>query len=152
MLARAVSVIPGRSVEGIGCADAAAKEGAVDEVGGSALRILHQLAVSLPAAEGIARATPPASGPLMAAMAKWGLAGSVLALETVKRALTPASRSRDLLIAALLSGGLLPLLLKKLDWHQDAAQRQDGEVQLLPSCTSSKIERHIKSLVTTLRS
>ena len=64
----------------------------MDEVGGSALRMLHQLAASRPSAEAVARATPPASGPLMAAMAAWGLAGSVLALETIARALVLGNR------------------------------------------------------------
>ena len=58
------------------CASAGAQvNGDVDDVGGSVLRLLHQLSASLPAAEAIARATPPASGPLMSAMAAWGLAG-----------------------------------------------------------------------------
>lgn len=95
--------------------------------------MLHQMAASLPAAETIARATPPASGPFMAAMAKWGLAGSVLALETLKRALMIGNRSRDLLVEALLSGGLLPLLLRKLDWHKDATVSPNDKVWLFPS-------------------
>ena len=65
------------------------------------------------------------------------LAGSVLALETVKRALVLSNRSRDLLVAALLSGGLLPLLLRKLDWRRngDGAAPED---QVLLALLSSQ--------------
>ncbi len=55
-------------------------------------------------------------------MATWGLAGSVLALETVKRGIVVDNLSRDLLIGPLLAGGLLDKLLDKLDW-----QRKGGE-------------------------
>ena len=64
----------------------------------------------------------------MTALVKWGLAGSVLALETIKRALALGNPARDLLIAGLLSGGLLPLLLKKLDWQQGDKSDHDEEV------------------------
>ena len=100
----------------------------MDEVGGSALRLLHQLALSPSAAEAMCRAVPSASGPLMTALVKWGLAGSVLALETIKRALALGNPARDMLIAGLLSGGLLPLLLKKLDWQQGDKSDHDEEV------------------------
>jgi len=41
-------------------------EGAVvDETGGTALRLLHQIATSLPAAEALARCVPSAAGPLL---------------------------------------------------------------------------------------
>ena len=80
----------------------------MDEVGGSALRMLHQLAASRPSAEAIARATPPASGPLMAAMAKWGLAGSVLALETIARALVLGNRCCTLHMSAAVRGRFGP--------------------------------------------
>jgi hypothetical protein len=59
-------------------------------------------------------------------MGRWGLAGSVLALETVKRAIVSENLSRDLLIGPLLSGGLLTRLLEKLDW-----QRTGGEDEVI---------------------
>lgn len=90
----------------------------VDQVGGTALRLLHQLSASLPAAEAISRATPTAAMPFLGAMAAWGLAGSVLALETIKRAIVMDNLSRDLLIGPLLSMQFLQKLLNKLDWQQ----------------------------------
>ena len=102
-------VLAGLAVEGVE---------QVDEVGGTALRLLHQLAASRSAAEAISRAMPTAAMPLMAAMSTWGLAGSVLALETVKRAIVLDNLSRDLLIGPLLASQLLQKLLQKLDWQQ----------------------------------
>ena len=58
-------------------------------------------------------------------MAAWGLAGSVLALETIKRGIVGDNLSRDLLIGPLLAGGLLDMLLEKLDW-----QRRGGEEEV----------------------
>jgi len=58
-------------------------------------------------------------------MKSWGLAGNVLALETVKRGITTDNLSRDLLIGPLLAGGLLSRLLQKLDW-----QRKGGEEEV----------------------
>lgn len=63
----------------------------------------------------------------MSAMDHWGLAGSVLALETVKRAIVLDNVSRDLLIGTLLSGKLLEKLLHKLDWQQGG---KDEEVNI----------------------
>lgn len=96
----------------------------VDEVGGTALRLLHQLSASLPAAEAVSRATPTAATPLMSAMTVWGLAGSVLALETVKRSIVLDNVSRDLLIRPLLAAELLQKLLQKLDWQQGSHDDQ----------------------------
>ena len=109
----------------------------MDELGGSALRLLHQLAMSPAAAEALCRSSPSASIPLMTALVRWGLAGSVLSLETIKRALGLNISSRDLLIAGLLSGGLLPLLLKKLDWQQKEGNSNDEEVR---TCVSLYME------------
>ncbi len=47
---------------------------APDELGGSCLRLLHQLAAAEPAAEAMARTVPPAVPVLVAAMG-WGVAG-----------------------------------------------------------------------------
>lgn len=113
--------------------------GALDDVGGSALRLIHQLAAATSAAEAIARAAPPAAGPLLAAMARWGLAGSALALETLVRALSPISRARDLLVSALLAAGLLPLLLRKLDWRGSAGADGSSEEVWLRSSKPSAI-------------
>ncbi|KAK9809260.1 hypothetical protein WJX72_012293 [[Myrmecia] bisecta] len=97
-----------------------------DELGGSVLRLLHQLSSSLTAAEALARAAPPAVPTLLSAMA-WGLAGSVLALETLKRALTLQNRSRDVLVGAALSAGLVQLLLRKLDWRSGKGDEVDEQ-------------------------
>lgn len=51
---------------------------------------------SLAAAEALARSTPPALPLLRRAMAAWGLAGRVLALETLKRALVLINRCGQL--------------------------------------------------------
>ena len=47
---------------------------APDELGGSCLRLLHQLAAAAPAAEAMARTMTPAVPVLVAAMG-WGVAG-----------------------------------------------------------------------------
>ena len=56
-----------------------------------------QLSSALPAAEALARCAPPAV-PTLSATLLCGTAAGVLGLETLKRALTPANRSRDLLV------------------------------------------------------
>ena len=61
----------------------------------------------------------------------WGLAGSVLALETLQRALNPGNRARSLLVGAALAAGLVPALLAKLDWRAHSSQRP-GEDQVRP--------------------
>ena len=63
-----------------------------DELGGSALRLLHQLSISATAAEALSRSSPPALPLLRRAMGLWGLGGRVLALETLKRALVLINR------------------------------------------------------------
>ena len=88
-----------------------------DELGGSALRLLHALAAAPAGAEALSCSSPPAVPALLGAL-RWGLAGSLLALETLARALAPANRARDALVAAALAGGLVPLLLAKLDWRR----------------------------------
>jgi hypothetical protein len=65
---------------------------AADEVGGAALRLLHQLSDCVAAAEALARTSQPPLPLLRRAMAAWGLAGRVLALETLKRALVLINR------------------------------------------------------------
>ena len=61
-------------------------------MGGAALRLLHQLSDCVVAAEALARASQPPLPLLRRAMAAWGLAGRVLALETLKRALVLINR------------------------------------------------------------
>ena len=98
-----------------------------DDLGGSALRLLHQLASATSAAEALSRTVPPAVPTLMAAM-NWGMAGSALALETLQRALSLANRARDNLVGSALGAGLVQLLLKLLDWRSDAAADADSQV------------------------
>ena len=110
--------------------------GAVDEVGGSALRMLHQLAASRPSAEAIARATPPTSGPLMAAMAKWGLAGSVLALETIARTLVLGNRCCTITCLSQLEGALDLTIVRNGTKATSLSYPCSGllSLELLPCC------------------
>ena len=61
---------------------------------------------------------------------RWGLAGSILALETLKLALSVDNRARDSLVGAALAAGLLPRLLAKLDWRKDARPGGFGEEEV----------------------
>ena len=60
-------------------------------------------------------------------------AGTALALEALKRALSLDNRSRDSLVSAALSVGLVQLLLQRLDWRQKQAGEATSEVNLQPS-------------------
>ena len=100
------------------------------ETGGSILRLLHQLALAMTAAEAMARAVPAPVSMLMTAMAGWGLAGSVLSLETLQRALALDNRARDLLVGSALSAGLVASLLAKLDWRDSAGAGAAASVRL----------------------
>lgn len=102
-----------------------------DELGGSALRLLHQLASATSAAEALARTSPPAVPTLMAAMG-WGMAGSALALETLQRALTLANRARDGLVGSALGAGLVQVLLQRLDWRSASGADADNQVKTTP--------------------
>lgn len=107
-----------------------------DALGGSVLRLLHQLASATSAAEALTRTAPPAVPTLMAVM-DWGMAGSALALETLQRALSLANRARDNLVGSALGAGLVQLLLKRLDWRSDAAADADNQVsgaQCISTC------------------
>ncbi len=66
----------------------------------------------------------------MTAMAGWGLAGSVLSLETLQRALALDNRARDLLVGSALSAGLVLSLLAKLDWRDAAGAGASSSVRL----------------------
>ena len=98
-----------------------------DELGGSVLRLLHQLASATSAAEALARTSPPAAPTLMAAMG-WGMAGSALALEPLQRALTLANRARDSLVGSALGAGLVQVLLQRLDWRSGSGADADNQV------------------------
>ena len=104
---------------------------APDELGGSALRLLHQLANATSAAEALARTSPPAVPTLMAAMG-WGMAGSALTLETLQRALTLANRARDSLVGSALGAGLVQVLLQRLDWRSASGADADNQVNTTP--------------------
>lgn len=92
-----------------------------DELGGSILRLLHQLATSTGAAEAMAASTnAPVVPTLLPAMA-WGHGASILVLETLKRALSPANRQRDSLVMQALQVGLVQKLLLLLDWRSGEA-------------------------------
>ncbi|KAK9807966.1 hypothetical protein WJX73_008492 [Symbiochloris irregularis] len=99
-----------------------ARSASPDELGGSALRLLHQVTASPAGAEALARGAPPPVPALMQAGQAWGVAGSVLALETLQRGLQLNNRARSLLVGAALSAGLVPFLLAKLDWRTRAQQ------------------------------
>lgn len=103
-----------------------------DDLGGSALRLLHQLASATSAAEALARTSPPAAPTLMAAMG-WGMAGSALALETLQRALTLANRARDSLVGSALGAGLVQILLQRLDWRSESKADADNQVSIVKS-------------------
>jgi hypothetical protein len=60
----------------------------------------------------------------------WGLAGSILALETLKLALAPLNRARNILVGQALQAGLVPLLLGKLDWRKAGSGSSRGEEEV----------------------
>ena len=110
-------------------ADEATSAAPPDELGGTALRLLHQLASATSAAEALSRTAPPAAPILVAAMG-WGMAGSALALETLQRALTLNNRARDSLVGRCLQAGLVQILLQRLDWRSKEAADADNQVSM----------------------
>ena len=93
-----------------------------DELGGSALRLLHaSLAGSAGAADALAAEPPAALAPLVApaglgaAGGAWGVAAEVLAAEALTRALEAASRGRASLVASACAAGAVPALLARLE-------------------------------------
>ncbi len=67
--------------------------GATDEIAGSALRLLHQLAAGDAGGEALARARPPFAAVLRPALAADAPpAAAALALEALQRALSPSNR------------------------------------------------------------
>lgn len=101
-----------------------------DEVGGAALRLLHQLVASPAGAEAVARAAPPAPTVLLGAMQAWGIAGTALALETLKRSLGTGVQSRDLVVGSALACRLLDRLLALLDWRAESSSPAGPQVPL----------------------
>jgi len=93
--------------------------GMADDVTGSILRLLHRFAAATTAAEALARSTPPAV-PIVVSVLRWGPGpASIVALETLKRALALENRDRDVLVGACMGCGLVQFLLKQLDWKTD---------------------------------
>lgn len=99
-----------------------------DELGGSIIRFVHQLLTSVSAAEELA-GTAPAAIPIFMSTMSWGVAGSVLSLESMKRALTTVNRSRDVLVEQALRVKLIDRLLQLLDWQRKAP---GSEVAVMP--------------------
>lgn len=87
--------------------------------------LTSQLVACTPGAEALARTPIPILSPLLAALG-WGVAGQVLALETLLRALGPASRSRDLLVGAAVARGLPRALLARLEDRLETADQVRG--------------------------
>jgi hypothetical protein len=110
---------------------ASASPSYADEIGGSALRVLHQLAGTAAGAEAVARAAPPAA-PVLAGAMGWGVAGTALSLETLKRALGLGVPSRDALVGSALRCGLVEMLLARLDWRTSGSGPTNEQV-----CSSS---------------
>jgi DnaJ family protein C protein 13 len=90
---------------------------APDELGGSILRLLHQLAASPGASEGLAIATGAPLVPTLVTAMAWGHSANILVLETLKRALGWGNRQRDLLVGQAVQVGLTQKLLAMLDWR-----------------------------------
>ena len=61
---------------------------------------------------------------------RWGLAGSILALETLKRAMAPINRARDIIVGQAVQAGMVPLLLSQLDWRKADAGSSRGEEEV----------------------
>lgn len=103
-----------------------------DELGGSILRLLHQLAASTGAAEAMAASTSAPLVPTLLPAMAWGHGASILVLETLKRSLSPANRQRDSLVAQALQAGLVQKLLLLLDWRSgggEGAAADDSRAQ-----------------------
>lgn len=96
-----------------------------DEIGGSILRLVHQLLTSVAAAEALVTSPSPSIKTFIGAM-MWGVAGNVLALESLKRGLTTANRSRDILVGQALQASLVERLLVLLDWQRRGVQSGDN--------------------------
>lgn len=80
---------------------------------------------------------------MLPALHRWGLAGSILALETLKLAMAPINRARDILVGQALQAGLVNLLLAKLDWRKASSGSNQGEEEVCHEppdpCTSPTV-------------
>jgi hypothetical protein len=114
----------------------------VDDVSASALRLLHALAAAPAAGEALARATPPPA-PVLAGALRWGGPAGALVTETLKRALDPGNRSRDLLVGACLGARLPQALLRRLDWRRagGGAGGAADEVRARAACRPQQSSR-----------
>ena len=70
---------------------------------------------------------------------RWGLAGSILALETLKLAMAPINRARDILVGQALQAGLVPVLLAKLDWRRERRRYRKSS---FPICHAQHLTAH----------
>ena len=113
-----------------------------DDLGGSIIRFVHQLLTSVSAAEALAGTAPPAIPILMSTMC-WGVAGSVLSLESMKRALITVNRSRDLLVEQALRVKLIDRLLQLLDWQR---KTPGSEVAVLPGFSHAEEQTQQRDL------
>lgn len=100
---------------------------APDELGGSILRLLHQLAAAHGASEALASATGAPLVPTLVSAMAWGHGACILVLETLKRALDMGNRQRDTLVAQALQVGLLEKLLGMLDWRSSSSDRDSEQ-------------------------
>jgi DnaJ family protein C protein 13 len=102
------------------------QQAAPDELGGSILRLLHQLAASPGASEGLSVATGAPLVPTLVTAMAWGHSASILVLETLKRALALGNRQRDLLVGQAVQVGLPQKLLAMLDWRSSRGSSSSG--------------------------
>ncbi|WIA30400.1 hypothetical protein OEZ86_000485 [Tetradesmus obliquus] len=102
------------------------QQAAPDELGGSILRLLHQLAASAGASEALAIATGAPLVPTLVTAMAWGHSASILVLETLKRALGLGNRQRDLLVGQAVQVGLPQKLLAMLDWRSSRGSSSSG--------------------------
>eukprot|EP00850_Spirogloea_muscicola_P020512 SM000218S06608 [mRNA] locus=s218:193476:202559:- [translate_table: standard] len=106
----------------------------------SCLRVLHQLASMSACVEAMAAPGLGSSQvvPLLMKAIGWP-GGSVLALEALKRCVSPANRARDAIVAQALKVGLVPVLLGLLDWR--AGVRNGLTVQMKWSEAEASVGR-----------
>ena len=95
-----------------------------DDVGGSALRLLHAAVDCAPGGDALAAEPPAALAPLLAAARAWGVGAEVLAHEALARGVRAAARGRASLVASASAAGAVPALLARLE---AAVAAGDGE-------------------------
>lgn len=101
-------------------------------------RLPTQLVAGTAGAEALAR-TPVPALPLLLSALGGGVEGQVLALETLLRALSPSSRSRDSLVGAALARNLPQTLLARLgEAPQPADQVEERGGEELWECSFTR--------------